>query len=479
MDTPFEPQSCGTASAGETAPTIAQHLARFMATLTRDRIPGRVTALARHLILDAIGVAFASGRFDFAHRTLAAMRGLSEGGEAAVIGFPDRLPFRDAAIVNGVLIHGLDFDDTHLGAVLHPTTSLVPVILALGAKQKISGADALTAYIGGVEAVARLGAVARGGFHQVGFHPTGLIGAFACALTAGKLMGLNEAQLATAQGITLSMASGTLEFLEDGAWNKRLHPGWAAMSGMTAAALAQQGFVGARNVYEGRFGLYASHLQARFERDDLTLATADLGERWELMNVAVKPFPACHFTHAFADAAIALRDTARLDPSAVREIRALVPAEVITTVCEPAASKRRPANAYDAQFSIPYVVASALRHGRFGLADLTDQAIADPGTLALAELVTYEIDPQSGFPRYFSGELVATTHDGRVLRHREAQNRGCSDRPLSDADILAKFHENCRGTVAEADSDRHAERILSLDKAADMRRFADALGARR
>jgi 2-methylcitrate dehydratase PrpD len=251
------------------------------------------------------------------------------------------------------------------------------------------------------------------------------------------------------------------------------------MSGITAAALAQQGFVAATNVYEGRFGLYASHLQGRFKREDLALATAGLGERWELMNVAVKPFPACHFTHAFADAAIALRDKAKLDADAVREIRALVPAEVVTTVCEPAASKRRPGNAYDAQFSIPYVVASALRYGRFGLADLTDQAIADPQTLALAERVAYEIDPQSGFPRYFSGELVATTSDGRVLRHREAQNRGCSDRPLSEADILAKFRENCRGTVAEADTDRHAERILSLDKAIDMRGFGESLGAPR
>jgi 2-methylcitrate dehydratase PrpD len=461
------------------APTVAQNLARFMSQLTLDGIPERVGARARFLIVDAVGIAFASGRFDFAHRTLAAMHGLGGDGDAAVIGFPERLPFRDAATVNGVLVHGLDFDDTHLGGVVHPSASLVPTILAVGARQNSSGAQALAAYVGGVEAMARLGAVARGGFHQVGFHPTGLIGAFACALAAGKLMHLDERQLVAAQGIALSMASGSLEFLEDGAWNKRLHPGWAATAGITAAALAQQDFIGAKNVYEGRFGLYASHLQERFDRSDLALATAQLGERWELLNVAVKPFPACHFTHACADAAIALRRDQGLDPGAVREIRTLVPAEVVTTVCEPAASKRRPANAYDAQFSMPYIVASALRQGRFSLAELTDEAIADPETLALAERVRYEIDPQSGFPDYYSGELVVATSDGRVLRHREAQNRGCSDRPLSEPEILLKFEANCQGTVAEPRARLVADHILSLHRAADMRDVADSLGAGR
>ncbi len=460
------------------APTIAASLAGFMGSLSLERIPKSVAARARYLILDAVGIAFASGRFDFARRTLSGLHGLADGsGDSVVIGFPDTLTFRDAAIANGVLVHGLDFDDTHLGGVVHATASLVPTILAVGARLRRSGAETLATYVGGVEAMARLGAVAKGGFHQVGFHPTGLIGAFACALAAGKLMGLDAVQLATAQGIALSTASGTLEFLEDGAWNKRLHPGWAAAAGITAAGLAQHGFVGATNVYEGRFGLYASHLQERFERGDLDLATEALGERWELMEVAVKPFPACHFTHACADAAIALKRDHDVDLRSTRRIRALVPAEVVKTVCEPVASKRRPANAYDAQFSIPFIVASALRRGRFGLAELSDQALADRETLALADRVEYEIDPASEFPRYYSGELILEQSDGRILRHREARNRGCSDRPLGEAEILAKFTANCRGTAAEARADTLAEHLLSLHQAADLSEVAAQLGA--
>jgi 2-methylcitrate dehydratase PrpD len=457
--------------------TVAERLGRFMAELSMERIPAAVGARARHLMLDGVGIALASGGYDFAHRTLTAMRDLGGIGDSPVIGFPDRLPFRDAALVNGLLVHGLDFDDTHLGGVVHPTASLLPTILAVGAREHSSGAEALAAYVGGVEVAARLGAVAKGGFHQVGFHPTGLVGAFAAALAAGKLMHLTEAQLATAQGIVLSTASGTLEFLEDGAWNKRLHPGWAAVAGITAAALARQGFVGARNVYEGRFGLYASHLQERYEPADLTMATAALGEAWELVNVAVKPFPACHFTHACADAAIALHREYRPDPARIRRIEALVPAEVIKTVCEPVASKRRPATAYDAQFSIPYLVATALLRGRFTLAELTPEALADPATLALAERVDYAADPDSGFPEYYSGALVVTLEDGRILRHREHKNRGCADRPLTDADILAKYRHNAELAVAPARAARIADQILAFDAAADVRAVADALGA--
>jgi 2-methylcitrate dehydratase PrpD len=428
-------------------------------------------------MLDAVGIALASTGYDFAHRTLTAMRGLAGEGDTPVIGFPACLPMRDAALVNGVLIHGLDYDDTHTGGVVHPTASLLPTVLAVGAQRRASGATAIAAYIAGVEAAARLGAVAKGGFHQIGFHPTGLIGAFACALAAGKLLGLPQEQLVMAQGITLSTAAGSLEFLEDGAWTKRFHPGWAANAGITAAALAAQGFVGPKRAYEGRFGLYASHLQDRYNPGDLALATRDLGEVWELLQVAVKPFPACHFTHACADAAIALQREHRLEPRAIEHVEALVPAEVVQTVCEPAANKRRPANSYDAQFSIPFIVAAALLRGRFTLAELQPEAIADAAILALADRVDYRVDPGSGFPRYYSGEIIVMTTDRRHLRHREHMNRGCGDRPLADAEILAKFHDNAARAIAPQRARVIAEAILGLDKASDIGEVAQGLRA--
>lgn len=458
-------------------PLISEQLAHFAGTFPTDQIPSVVTARAKHFILDAVGIALASTTYDFAHRAVTAICGLAGSGEAAVIGMPMRLPARDAALLNGILIHGLDFDDTHSGGVIHATSSVLPTVLAVGARQRASGREMLAAYVLGVEVAARLGAVAKGAFHQVGFHPTGLIGAFACTLAAGRLMGLGEKQLVMAQGLALSAGSGSLEFLEDGAWNKRFHPGWAANAGITVAALAQQGFIGAKRAYEGRFGLYASHLQDHFDPTNLALATDGLGDTWELLQVAVKPYPACHFVHGCIDAAVALVRDQKLDHGEVERIRALVPGEVVKTVCEPMANKRRPANSYDAQFSIPYTVGAALRRGRFTLDELEDDALGDRQILSLADRTTYEVDPATTFPRHYTGEVIVTTRDGRTLHHREAINRGNAERPLSEAAIIEKFHSNAVRAVSPERARQIERLLLSLDQQAEASVVVSGLAA--
>jgi 2-methylcitrate dehydratase PrpD len=456
---------------------ISERLGEFAAGLKCSDIPAAVRERARHLCLDAVGCALAARRFDFARVSLAAISELAGPGDSVVIGDRLRLPLRDAVLANGVLAHGLDYDDTHTEGVIHLTTSAFPTALAVAAERDRSVSELFTAYIVAVEAGARLGAVARGGFHQVGFHPTGLLGAFACALAAGRLYGLSAAQLAQAQGVALSAAAGSLEFLEDGAWTKRFHPGWAGVGGIVAATMARHGFVGPRAAYEGRFGLYASHLGPRAAECDYARATAGLGEVWETLNVAVKPFPACHFVHAFADAAIALR-RAGLEPARIGRITALVPQEIVSTVCEPAANKRRPANDYDAKFSLPYVIAASLVRGEFGLAELEEDALRDPGILDLAAKVEYRIDPESGFPRHYSGEVIVETREGRTLRQREQVNRGSADRPLSNAEIAAKFMQNAAYALSERRAAEIRDAVIGAGDASGARALAATLGER-
>ena len=449
----------------ERAATIADTLAGFVAALQPQDIPPAVLERARHLALDAVGIAHASTHYDFAHRSLSAAQELSgRSGDTPVIGLAARLAPRDAMLMNGLLIHGLDFDDTHAAGVIHATASTFPCALGSAALAGRDGEALLVAYVAGMEVGARLVSAAKGGFHQVGFHPTGLIGTFACALVAGKLLGLNAAQLASAQGIALSMAAGSLEFLQDGAWTKRMHPGWAAGAGFTAATLARHGFQGPRQAYEGRFGLFDSHLGPLARDGDLSLATAGLGQTWELSEVNVKPLPACHFTHACADAAALLRDRHGLRAADIRSVRALVPAEVVKTVCEPVATKKRPQNSYDAQFSIPYTVATALVRGHFGLAELDEAALRDETVLALASRVEYEVDPDSPFPASYSGEVIVTLNDGRVLRHREQVNRGGAGRPIVNADVGAKF-------------DANMQLVASAERAAQVRDVVLGIGA--
>jgi 2-methylcitrate dehydratase PrpD len=456
--------------------TVSEELAQFALGLSYAEIPAAVRDRGKHLILDSVGIALASTTYPFASVSFAALEQLGTGG-SPVIGIGRRLALRDAALMNGILIHGLDFDDTHSRGVIHATSSSFPCALVLADRDDLDGKALLTAYVAAMEVATRLGAVAKGGFHQVGFHPTGLVGAFGCTLAAARILGVDADRATMAQGIALSLASGSLEFLEDGSWTKRMHPGWAAVVGITAATFAKQGFVGPRGAYDGRFGLYASYLGKYFEQADLTLATEDLGRGWQIEEVAVKPIPACHFAHAAADAAAVLYKQHGVAAETIRRVRVLVPEEVVKTVCEPLTNKRNPANSYDAQFSIPYIVATALLKGRFTLTELEDGALKDRAVLNLASRVDYEIDRGSTFPRHYTGEVVVETEDGRALRHREAINRGCADRPLSNEEIVAKFFDNADRAIERKAAERIRDAVLDFDRQS-ARSLADALCAR-
>lgn len=441
---------------------ISTELSHFVHDFDLNKVPDEVQQYALHLILDATGIAYASTQYDFSKTGLKALRLFEEPGNHIVLGTGEKMSYRDAALANGLLIHGLDFDDTHVAGVVHMTSAVWPCVLAVAEKQNSTGEEMLSAYIAGMEVGARLGMVAKGAFHQVGHHPTGLVGAFACSLVAAKLMKLSADEMTMAQGIALSMASGNFEFLEDGAWTKRYHPGWAAVSGIMAATFAKAGYIGPGLPYEGRFGLYKSHLIGLEPGCDYDLATANLNTVWEVMNVGIKPYPSCHFTHAAIDATLILTKEHQLTVDQIESIKALVPEEVVKTVCEPLDTKQSPTCAYDAQFSVPYLVAVALVRHDFTLADLEEKPLADPIVAALAKKVSYEVDPNSGFPTYYSGEVHITLKDGRVLKHREHKNRGCFDRPLSANEITKKFSLNCQLAISEEKALKIQTSILNL-----------------
>jgi len=450
----------------------ASTLADFALGLNPDRVPGEVAERACLHILDALGVALAATTYPFARRGLAAIGSMAGGGDYPIIGRPERFAMRDAAIANGFLIHGLDFDDTHGESIVHTSASALPTVLAAGLNGDASGAEALAAYLVAVEADARIGSVG-GAFQKRGFHPTGVVGAFGATLAAGRLWRMDRSALAQAQGITLSLAGGTLQFLEDGAWTKRIHPGWAAACGLQAAGLARGGFTGPAQAYEGRFGLYRTYLGADFGEDcgaeggeDAGAALAsrltDLGERWEMLRVGIKPYPVCHYNHAYADCVLALMSEHGITADDVDRMVARVHADEVDVVCEPEARKRRPQSDYEAKFSVPYLMAATLVKGRFTLDELEDDVLADPHVLALAERCSYEVDPESTFPRYFPGEVIVHTRDGRELRHHEPVNRGADRRPLSRADIVAKFEDNAGRALAMPTVRSLRDRVLDL-----------------
>ncbi|MES1927583.1 MmgE/PrpD family protein [Salinisphaera sp. T31B1] len=454
---------------------ISQQMAEFAQNLKLENVPAGVVERAKYLMLDAIGIGYASGRHAFADKAIASLADLGPG-EHRLIGQAATGSLRDAMLVNGVLVHGLDFDDTHTAGVIHATASALPCVLGLGEKCGSSTRDMLEAYVLAMEVSTRLGSVARGAFHAAGFHPTGVIGLFGCTLAAGRLLGLSVEAMQMAQGIALSMASGSLEFLEDGAWTKRLHPGWAAGAATTAAILAKNGFVGPKAAYEGRYGLFNIYLGGERDKAELGLATDGLGAEWEIEGVAVKPLPACHFTHAAADAAAIIHREHAPDIDAIERVQVKVPAGVVNVVCEPVANKQHPQNSYDAQFSIPYTVASGLITGDFQLRDLEDDALADSARLALAERVEYEIDPDADFPRFYSGEVIVHMADGSTLTHREEINRGNRERPLTNDEITAKYRKNMAEVTDSATADAVLADVIAMDQTdRDVRALAATL----
>lgn len=450
--------------------SLSERVGQFASGYELAQVSEEGVLRAKLSILDATGVALASTRYDFAHHTLTGLSGMGDRGDAPVIGMPTQLTVRDSMLMNGALIHGIDYDDSHNWGAFHPTASAYPCVLGTAYHLGTTGRELLAAYVLGIEVMVRVGAAAPGFFQPAGFHPTSYAGAFGCAVAAGWLMGLTPAQHAHAQGIVLSAVSGSMEFLAEGAWTKRLHPGQAAVAGFQAAALAKQGFIGPRMAYEGRFGLYRSLFKEKASECNFEVVAAELGARWQVEDMAVKPYPACHYTHSCADAIFALV-MAGLRAEDVEKVIVKVPAEEMPIVCEPIERKRRPQTGYDAKFSIPYSVALCLVTGKHGLDQFDDASLLHrKDMLDLCDRVFCEVDTDADFPRHFSSDVTVELKSGKQLHHREERNRGCVDRPLSPEDITGKFLENATRAVSERrarslmDMIMHIERIERVDE---------------
>jgi 2-methylcitrate dehydratase PrpD len=393
---------------------LARGLAEWSAAVRWADLAADHRARVRGWLLDTLGVVLAAveeppGR---AVRELARRQGGRP--EATLLGGETRVPAAWAALAHGTLAHTLDFDDTLPESVVHPGSLVVPTALAAGEAAGADGPAVLGAIAAGYELAARLGAAAGRRFHARGFHASGIVGPPVAAAVAAKLAGLTPRQAAEAMGLAGSMAGGLLEFLADGSWSKRLHPGWAAHGGIVASALAGAGFPGPPSVLEGRYGLFAAFLGAGVA--DLDGVTRDLGRHWLSHDVVTKLYPCAHVIHPFIDAALALRAQASLVPAAIAAVRCRVAPWQVPIVCEPRPAKVAPQTEYQARASLPFALAAALVDGRVDVDTFTDQAVRRPELLALATRVTHAEDADPGGS--FAGSLELETDDGRRLRER-------------------------------------------------------------
>jgi 2-methylcitrate dehydratase PrpD len=459
--------------------SISAELAQWSTRVSFDDLPPDVVRATKWRVLDVIGLALAGAVTPFGRSVRDAAVAMSATGPARIFGTGDAVTVTMAAFANGAFSQALEFDDTHNESIVHMSSPSVAAAFALADTTRVSGRDLITAIALGNEISCRAGSVAPGQFHRRGFHPSGLFATFGVTYLTSRLLELDAARTAQAAGICGSFASGILECWVDGTQTKFLHPGWSAQSAIAAAFLARAGTTGPAEVFEGRWGLFASHLQDDAAMKDFSRLTKELGVRWDSRNSSFKPFPAAHVLHPYIDAVLRLRHGRGVRPEDVEAIDCPVAPFIVSIVCEPASEKLAPASDSHGRVSLQYTLAEALVRGSLGRRAYSDESLRDPAILALARRVRWHADPSFPGPGRFKGVVTVTLTDGTTLTEVEDYNRGSAENPMTAAELRAKFDENADGTLDAAARDRVADAVERLETLADARAVVDLLMPRR
>ncbi|HEX5933721.1 MAG TPA: MmgE/PrpD family protein [Pseudorhizobium sp.] len=417
------------------SPSVSGRLAAWGAALRPQDLPAATLSKSRDILVDIVGLCVSARETDY----VAATKAAAEPGDHIVIGHPERVSASSAALVNGTAAHGEDFDDTFEGGPVHSGAVIVPSLLAAAQKYDLTNDRVMLGIAAGTELLCRLALTLPKAVHKAGFHPTAVLGTFGATFGIAVARGANEAVIGNALGIAGSMASGIIEYLGDGSWTKRMHPGWSAQSALRAVAMAEAGFVGPRMVFEGTHGAFKTF--APSIDADVEKLFGRLGQTFVMETITFKPYPCGTMVQPYIDVAMALR--ARNVPlDGIRRIVCKTAEGIVHRLWEPLDLKQRPPTAYAAKFSTPFGVALGLVRGHADLGDFTEDTIRDPDLLRLCSLVDFEVDPDNPYPKAFTGHVRIEYEDGRVEEAERGHMRGGAEEPLTREEIDAKFRAN-------------------------------------
>lgn len=443
--------------------TLSQRAAAWTLGLSASHVPADVRASTVSRVLDILGLSLAGATRppgEAAHR---AVRQLGQGSQARVLWFGDRTSASLAALANGTMAHSLEYDDTHNETIVHVSVPLVTCALVVGDMLGTPGDELVTAIAAAAEMACRIGVVTPGRLEKVGFHPTAIAGAMSCTLLVARLYGLTEEQTVHALGIAGSKAAGLMECWSDGTWSKFIHPGISAETGIVACTMAREGFKGPATVFEGRFGLFRSHVQdPAFQHDTARMVTG-LGENWESRNISFKPYPCGHVIHPFLDALLAMVREDGLRAEDVERITCPVAAFMAPIVCEPVEEKLRPRSDWQGRVSLPFSLADALIHGRCNVHNFAPESLTDPAVLGLALRIHYRIDETAPGREQFKGWVIAELKDGRVLERVQPHNWGSRENPMTAADVEEKFRVNATTVLTPERAEQVVQAVRGID----------------
>lgn len=444
------------------ARAAAAELATFCADIRWDALPAAARERTKELVLDLIGVALRGSSAE-SSRAVQAFIATQPAGNATVLGADRAAGAPWAALANGTGAHSTELDDVTRESSLHPGVAVIPAALAVAQERDATTVAFLEAVVAGYEVTMRVGnALGPASAYERGFHPTGVAGVFGAAVAAGRLSGLDADALTRAIGIAGTMAAGSIEYVADGSWTKRLNAGWAAHAGIVAAGLAASGFTGPASALDGRFGLLTAYTDAPLPG----LLTADLGRPLQVMKVTIKPYACCRYTHPLIDGVLALRREHRVRPEDVERVRLGVLAGGALLIADPIERKREPANVVDAQFSAPFGAAVALVFGKAGLAEHSDAALADPRVRALMLRTDCVRDPalDATYPAKWEGWAELVLQDGRTVRKDIEFALGEPENPVSREALVERFVELAGSRIDPVAARSLAARLLRLDE---------------
>ena len=443
---------------------LTEKMAEFCKDIKFEKLPNQVVKRAKLLILDTVGIIIRA-RHD-AESTKSLISAVNKldlnNGKCQVFSDTNRYVPSAAALINGTLAHSLDFDDTHAEASLHSSAPILAAAFAAAQMKNCSGQELITACVLGYEIQIRLGLAGGSSAHyQRGFHPTATCGVFGAAAAAGYIVGLNKEQFISAFGIALSQSSGSMQFLNDGSWTKRSHVGQAAQNGLNSAILAAEGFKGPKEAFEGKWG----YLNSFVSGGDLSKALEGLGEKYETLNLGVKPYPSCRYSHAAIDGLLALKKEVNFNVDELEGVDIGLSETALNIIGYPIEEKQNPENVVDGQFSMPFCAALVLKNGSFTWDDYKLN-LKNDDILNLCKRVNVSPNKQAEecCPKYMSANVKIKV-SGKVYEKFIKIPKGDPENFMTDQEFEDKFDGLTNPYLSEGKSDELKKFMLRIDNA--------------
>ncbi|MBF7068261.1 MmgE/PrpD family protein [Campylobacter volucris] len=437
---------------------LSEKLAEFIINLDYEAIPSEVKQRSKELMLDTLGTALAAKNEQCVLNAIKAFKNLSLNKNTKIWINDEKLDLIYAAMLNAIAAHALDFDDTHTEAILHASAILAPLCLTYGFNVSKDGKKVLKAFIVGWEIAARVGIASKGSFHKRGFHTTAIAGIFGAVSACCVLLDLNKEQVINALGLAGSFASGVNEFLSNGSNSKVLHIANALKNAILVANFAKANMSGPLSIFEGRDNIFrAFGIEEECDKNELCKG---LNEIYQVMQVSLKSYPSCHFAHGLIDCAMSLRNDG-LKTQDIKSIHCFVDEVPISFICDPIEAKYAPKSAYEAKFSMPFLMALAFIDGKITLKSYENLNRVE--LLEFAKKISYEKKKSSGFPKYFPGHLEAILANGEVVKKDVFINKGNFDNPLSFDELKDKFITNATINMPLDQATKLIEKIQNLE----------------